>query len=215
MKKDKEFKVEACPLPGLGYLQAKLPLEVLQFLSEATKNKTKKYNDKLVGNIGSSYLIPDKDDWFYKTILQQYILTYVKHFGTSVFQPYLTKNCNYVLQSMWVNYQKKYEFNPIHDHSGIFSFVVWCKIPSSHQQEKNLSFVKHSANPSASCFEFIYNDTVARLRTKKFYLSPEDEGTMLFFPSTLMHQVYPFYTSDEERVTIAGNIAIDPEQIVK
>ena len=37
-------------------------------------------------------------------------------------------------------------------------------------------------------------------------LSPKDEGRMLFFPAWLNHQVFPFYGTEEERVTISGNI---------
>ena len=37
-------------------------------------------------------------------------------------------------------------------------------------------------------------------------LSSEDEGRMLFFPASLQHQVYPFYGTEEERITISGNI---------
>ena len=36
----------------------------------------------------------------------------------------------YYLREMWVNYQKQHEFNPLHYHSGIYSFVVWMKIPT-------------------------------------------------------------------------------------
>jgi len=31
---------------------------------------------------------------------------------------------------------------------------------------------------------------------------------MLLFPSQLLHQVYPFYDSSEERVSIAGNVGV-------
>ena len=34
------------------------------------------------------------------------------------------------------------------------------------------------------------------------------EGNMVMFPSRLHHQVYPFYESDKERVSISGNIGI-------
>ena len=36
-----------------------------------------------------------------------------------------------------------------------------------------------------------------------------DPIKMLLFPSSLHHMVYPFYNSDEERVTISGNISLD------
>ena len=42
-------------------------------------------------------------------------------------------------------------------------------------------------------------------------LSPEDEGRMLFFPSWLYHQVFPFYGTEVERVTISGNITLVQE----
>ena len=32
------------------------------------------------------------------------------------------------------------------------------------------------------------------------------EGKMLMFPAKLQHLVYPFYTSDKERITVSGNI---------
>jgi len=32
------------------------------------------------------------------------------------------------------------------------------------------------------------------------------EGTVSMFPGTLTHCVYPFFTSDDERISIAGNI---------
>jgi len=42
--------------------------------------------------------------------------------------------------------------------------------------------------------------------TIEILLSPEDEGRMLFFPAWLSHQVFPFYGTEEERITISGNI---------
>ena len=44
-------------------------------------------------------------------------------------------------------------------------------------------------------------------------LSPEDEGRILFFPAWLKHQVFPFYGTEEERITISGNISLyDPNR---
>ncbi len=208
-------EIKPCLFPNVGYLETKLSPGVLKFLKEAIKNKqVKKSNYNLAGNIGSSHTIPDKNDWFFKNVLQSCINHYVHHFGPCA-QLTLTKNCKYILDSMWVNYQKKYQFNPIHDHTGVFSFVVWYKIPFSLQNEKKVPFVKHSNNPSAGCFEFLYTNTLGQIRYKRSSLSSKNEGTMLFFPATLLHQVYPFFTSDKNRISISGNISLDPEQIVK
>ena len=42
-----------------------------------------------------------------------------------------------------------------------------------------------------------------------YEMSPEMEGTMLFFPSELHHEVYPFYKCDQERISISGNLMFD------
>jgi hypothetical protein len=215
MKKN-TLEMKPCVFPNLGYLEIKLPPKVLKFLDDAIKNKQeKKHNPNLAGNIGSSYLIPDKNNWFFDRVMAPCILNYNKFFLGSPEQRYLTKNCRYILHSMWVNYQQKYQFNPVHSHTGVFSFVIWYKIPSSLEKEKKLPFSKHSNSPSSSSFEFIYCNTMGQATTKGFPLSSKDEGTMLFFPSTLMHQVYPFYTSDKDRISIAGNVLLDVEQVVK
>ena len=208
------MKITPFLFPNYGYLETKLPSEALEFLKEAIKNKQEKINSTLAGNIGSSHTILDKDDWFFNHVLQTCISHYTHHFGKDCIQTSLTRDCRYALKSMWVNCQKKHQFNPLHNHSGFFSFVVWYKIPFSGESEKNLPFSKHSNIPSASCFEFAYNDVLGRIRNKIFSLSPQDEGTMLFFPATLMHQVYPFYTSDNNRISISGNISLDPEQML-
>ena len=39
-----------------------------------------------------------------------------------------------------------------------------------------------------------------------YRLDPSYEGYMVFFPAKLRHMVYPFYETDEPRISIAGNI---------
>ena len=115
---------------------------------------------------------------------------------------------------MWVNFQKKYEFNPIHNHGGVFSFVIWMYIPSSYKKECKLKFVKHANYKPVATFQFVTVNILGQTITHEYNLEPEDEGTMLFFPSQLNHQVYPFYTSNKKRITISGNIKLDPKKII-
>ena len=72
-----------------------------------------------------------------------------------------------------------------------------------------MSFSKDSKNPSASDFIFQYINTIGSLNTFRYYLSKKDNGRMLFFPSSLTHQVFPFYTSNKERISISGNINLN------
>lgn len=123
----------------------------------------------------------------------------------------------------WVNYQKKGEMNPIHNHTADFSIVVFCKIPYDFEEEKeylapttqpdkNLKYIVKESdlknmityNQNGN-FGFSYCMLQGATGTGTLNLDQSYEGTMLLFPGSLMHFVYPFYTSDEERITISAN----------
>ena len=110
------------------------------------------------------------------------------------------------LQEFWVNFQKKYEFNPVHDHTGAISFVIWMKIPTEAQEQHDLPFSKNSNLPSASDFQFLYSDITGAHRAYNIPMNRSLNGTMVVFPSNMSHQVYPFYECDDERVSISGNV---------
>ena len=46
-------------------------------------------------------------------------------------------------------------------------------------------------------------------------LDKESNGVMLFFPSALEHNVYPFYECDDVRVSISGNVKFDAANMHK
>ena len=75
--------------------------------------------------------------------------------------------------------------------------------------------MKESNNPSSNSFQFIYTNILGSVSTETFCLEPEDVGTILFFPASLSHQVYPFYLSNKYRISVSGNIALDPKQIIQ
>lgn len=112
-----------------------------------------------------------------------------------------------ILAEAWANRQKKYEFNPIHDHAGIYSFVIWYDIPYTREEE-------NEASP------YIATNTKNRNRSGMFsYCGPRGiwtdlagskdwNGVMAIFNSrNTLHTVYPFYSTDKERITISGNYA--------
>ena len=116
------------------------------------------------------------------------------------------------LESVWINYQKKHEFNPIHDHTGVYSFVIWVKIPTEYEHQHALSIAK-GVNPFGGAvtgdFVFNYTNIIGKQSSFIFNMGEYVEGRMILFPSDLRHCVYPFYDCDEERVSISGNICLD------
>ena len=89
----------------------------------------------------------------------------------------------------------------------MFQFLSFIKIPTHWKEQHALPLSTVSNFPCASDFCFHYPEKDNNIYTTYFKLSPEDEGRMLFFPAGLAHQVYPFYGTEEERITISGNIS--------
>ena len=59
-----------------------------------------------------------------------------------------------------------------------------------------------------SLFEFttIKHANFGALQSQTVPVDKSYEWRMIFFPAQMMHQVYPFYSSDDFRVSISGNV---------
>jgi hypothetical protein len=193
----------------LAYVQSKVSGDVLEQLKNeakfilANQNQFQKHNNKLAGNLEKEYLT-DKS----KEILEADLITlaneYHKYFKE-------TQQCpNWKIQSLWINFQKKYEHNPIHNHAGDLSFVLWISIPYDLKEELSLPNCKNSNTPVNSLFEFVFTDFLGRVVTSRIDVDKSYEGTIIMFPSTLNHTVHPFYTSDDYRISISGNLVVAP-----
>ena len=167
-------------------------------------------NHSLAGNISESQYLKDTDDWFFK----HYVEFMCKDFRQSndfdlggIMGHRNRFKHPYMLDSLWVNYQKQHEFNPPHTHAGIYSFVIFMKIPTKWEEQHALPFSGNSNAPRASDFTFDYMDCYGEPKSETFNMGPEWENKMLFFPAKLRHGVYPFFNCDEERITISGNVS--------
>ena len=116
-----------------------------------------------------------------------------------------TKEEELCLVDPWVNFQEKYEYNPVHNHTGLLSFVLWLKIPYNRKDEDSVPFVPEHTASSNGNFELLYQDTLGAIKTVKLPMDSTFEYSMVLFPAQMCHCVYPFYTSDEYRISVAGN----------
>ena len=193
------------------WIDITLSVEVMDFLWGCISEENKKnMSHTLAGNISKSELIKDKDNWFYKKVLKTLIERMFYRDWDNFSKYHIEEERplpEFEVDTFWVNYQRQYEFNPLHDHAGLYSFVVFMKIPTHWKEQHALPFSADSNTPSASDFQFVWTEKgTETLFKRSFRLSSEDEGRMLFFPANLKHMVYPFYGTEEERVTISGNI---------
>ena len=97
-------------------------------------------------------------------------------------------------------------YNPSHRHTGVWSFVIWMKIPYGHEDQNKNNVTNF---PCKGDFQFQYSNILGQTRSFKYTLDKSWEGHMVIFPSQLIHQVYPFYNCDEERISVSGNILVN------
>ena len=197
-----------------GWLEKKLSTQEMDYLWKCIDNKKESHKHLLAGNIHESNTLIDENDWFYENTLLPLIHQYGDVMGNVGGSIPVNQYHPYSLQQMWVNYQKQNEFNPLHDHGGVYSFVVWMKIPTRHFEQNKNPIALRSNHPKISTFEFRYTDTLGKISEFVYEMNPEMEGTMLFFPSKLMHQVNPFFNCDEDRISISGNIVLNTKEVI-
>ena len=200
------MKIEPIYFNHFAGLQSKISNDILIQLKEdanyilKNENKFEKYS-KLIGNIEKEYSLSQN-----KNILKPILFNLANEF-----HKYSTENEKYPswnIKDIWINFQKKHEHNPLHNHSGDLSFVLWVQIPYDLKKELELPNSKNSVSPTNSLFHFVYTDFLGRIVHSPIHLDKTYEGTIVIFPSSLNHMVYPFYTSDDYRISIAGNLNI-------
>ena len=204
----KEIKVIAPP--NIGWLEYELNSQEVDYVWRCIEtNKKRSVKDELAGNITNSYELMDRGDWFCINTIMPLIKTYDEKFGNLGRKTPISTRHPYHLERWWVNYQKQNEFNPVHNHTGVYSFVIWMKIPYDSKKQNLKDIARGSNNPQIGNFQFLYLDMIGERTAYDYKMNPNLEGTMLFFPSRLDHQVYPFYDCDEERISVSGNILLD------
>ena len=181
---------------GQGWLEYRLNQTELDYVWSCVNDREVKKNNwshNLAGNIDSSFKLEDKNNWFFDNTLTPLINFYENSFGNDRIKVPLNMEYDILptLDEWWVNYQKQYEFNPPHNHDGIYSFVIWLKIPYDFE-EQNKDNMANSKMKGAFSFRFI--DLFGSTGCSIYELNKGFEGTMLFFPSKLTHEVFPFYT---------------------
>lgn len=194
-----------------GYVEKKFTDEQLQPIrdeiikiqsnfSDAIRN-----NDKLIGHIEKEFKLVDCFDHVEK-LISPMIIAYEQRFGYTKSITVNSIDLPIRLHSLWVNMMKKHEHNPVHNHTGVFSFVIWIDIPYSFEEEiKQAPEVTKTNKPSAGQFYFIVPSTLGHLIVREV---PAEKNKGIVFPADFHHTVYPFYTSEGYRISVSGNFKV-------
>jgi|TARA_E500000318_G_scaffold68824_1_gene63700 hypothetical protein len=171
---------------------------------QRAKNKKILKNHTLIGHIKEEYAMerpPKKIIKMLLKLIDNKFSTYLRKITM------LTEDLPFDLDQIWCNFQKKHEFNPPHDHSGVFTFVVFIKIPYLLSEE-NKCFKTGEGVGYTSKFTFHSINRFGRIQLWPLEVDKSFEGKIIFFPATQIHEVFPFYTSNDYRITVSGNIKL-------
>jgi len=184
-----------------------LPKKEFKWLKTAChkvkQSKFKKKTSQLAGHIKEEYHITKISKPFTKYIIDCCVTPPVYNTWKNI--DILSTNAPLYIEDLWCNFQKKYEFNPPHMHSGLVSFVIFIQIPYDLEKEEKY-FPDVFERGQASKFGFINSTPRGNLTADALSVDKTFEGRMLMFNASQMHYVSPFYTSDDYRLTVSGNI---------
>ena len=204
------------PLPNVGFTQGHIPINIYQDLNQEIvnihtaaetgtldKNGIMQMNFALAGQITKEYQIT-KSRELLDPFLEEMGRAFQKEWD---YYPKENPNKNLKVDSVWVNMQKKLEVNPLHNHDGTLSFVAWLHVPFKLEDERKVENVKNSRTVElASTFQFVYTTALGTIANCPMFVESGWEAKIVMFPAKLLHIVYPFQTSDDYRISIAGNL---------
>ena len=148
---------------------------------------------------------------YIKTLVPEYLLSHGEEFReVSKLPYYILENGPRGKKAAWVNINKKNEYVLPHIHRGLLSFVIWLKIPYDLKEELLHLETTNNISDILPGFAFIHQNQYqgqAGFRHHVVSLDKTFENKIILFPATLPHYVIPFQTSDEYRISVAGNIA--------
>lgn len=184
--------------------------DIYNKLMKYSKDKSSKNNHKLAGNIRNEFNLNKYSNEIQPFILKQLyqikpLMDYFK--DLKVLHP---KGLPLCLSELWVNHQKKYEFNPFHNHAGVFSFIIFLKIPYTNEEQALISPGKKSNNDKAGklCFYYLDQNVDGGINELTLPIDKKWERVGLIFKSNVNHVVWPFY-SNGVRITVSGNLFMD------
>jgi len=109
------------------------------------------------------------------------------------------------IMASWIVRQFKNDYNPIHYHGGDISGVGYLKVPedmgNTAQKAKK---VNHNG-------KLILIDGSKKFVCNPSYIITPKVGDFYFFPSYMMHTVYPFFNTSEERRSVSFKAKIDED----
>ncbi|MDC0405148.1 2OG-Fe(II) oxygenase family protein [Candidatus Pelagibacter sp.] len=194
---------------GPSILKVKIPEKIInnlnsyvdQTISDDKKIQKQNLGEGLVGDVTQEFSL--EQDIMEKTGWGNFLASCVSNWINMEMKKKITK---FKIRKSWIVRQFKNEYNPTHWHSGHISGAGFLKVPNT--------FGKHVQNKQNRVYrggnlQLIHGSKMF-LCESTFTIVPE-VGDFYFFPNYMMHTVFPFKDTNEERRSISFNADIDNE----
>ena len=202
-----KINIELIKIFGPSILKVSIPKPIIDNLNnyidkiilDKKKSKELDIGDRLVGDVTQEFELEQKimqeSGWgqFLSNCVSKWIELETKN-----------KITKFQILKSWVVRQYENEYNPTHWHSGHISGAGFLKVPSNlgknKQDKKQISYKGGALQLMHGSRMFLSHST--------YNIVPK-VGDFYFFPNYLMHHVYPFKNTKEERRSISFNALID------
>ena len=202
-----KINIELIKIFGPSVLKVSIPEAIVNnlnnYIDEIIKNKERSkeldIGERLVGDVTQEFEIEQKimqeSGWgqFLSNCVSKWIEIETK-----------SKITKFQILKSWVVRQFENEYNPTHWHSGHISGAGFLKVPSNLGKNKQQ---KEKINYKGGNLQLTHGSRMF-LSHSAMNIVPK-VGDFYFFPNYLMHHVYPFKDSKEERRSISFNAKID------
>ncbi len=206
MDNDKNENIKVIRPFGPSIARVKMPDELVetlnnyvdQIISDENKSENLNHGKKLAGHVTQEFKLEEK--FIISSGFQKFLTSAVANWIK------LSENkevSEFKMISSWVVRQFQNEYNPVHWHGGHISGVGYLKVPSSlgHNPQKNKKYNNNGK------IELIHGSRQF-LSGSSLSIVPE-VSYFYFFPHYLMHTVYPFQGTQDERRSISFNALVD------
>ena len=202
-----KVNIELIKIFGPSVLKVNIPETIVNnlnnYIDEIIKNKERSkeldIGERLVGDVTQEFEIQQKimqeSGWgqFLSNCVSKWIEIETK-----------SKITKFQILKSWVVRQFENEYNPTHWHSGHISGAGFLKVPTNLGKNKQH---KEKINYKGGNLQLMHGSRMF-LSHSTMNIVPK-VGDFYFFPNYLMHQVYPFKDTNEERRSISFNAKID------
>ena len=171
-----------------------------QIIKDEKKGKELNHGKNLAGNVQQEFRL--EKNFIEKSRWGIFLSSCAKAWIKQVLNEEISK---FQLISTWIVRQFQNDYNPIHTHGGHLSGVGYLKIPKNfgeyHQKDK--------VNNQNGKLALVHGSKMF-MQESTYVVTPK-VGDFYFFPNYLMHTVYPFTGTDEERRSVSFNAMIDDD----